>query len=71
MTPECIATTAEALRNEVHGIGDIGYANYKAELSEYRRILNDMLVLIREQAKNSLPPAPIPPVVTPTQMKDI
>ena len=59
MKAEDIAISAEALRNELNGIGEIGYSNYKAELAEYRRMFNDMLVLIRELAKNAIIPNPI------------
>jgi hypothetical protein len=61
MTPDEVAVAAEALRNEVNGMGQIGYSNYKAELAEYRRILNDLLVCIRETAKNQGPPPVNPP----------
>ena len=54
MTPEEVAVSAEALRNEVNGMSAVGYSNYQTELAEYRRILNDLLVCIRETAKNQV-----------------
>ena len=44
------ATTAEALRRELLAMPSVGYSNYKQLMVEYRRILNDMLVLIRDIA---------------------
>ena len=50
MTYQEIATTAEALRQEVLAMPAVGYLNYKKLLVEYRRVLNDLLVLIRDSA---------------------
>ena len=66
MKAEDIAISAEALRNELNGIGDIGYSNYKAELAEYRRMFNDMLVLVRELAKLASPYASSVTTMIPT-----
>ena len=60
MKAEDIAISAEALRNELNGMGEIGYSNYKAELAEYRRMFNDLLVLIRELAKAATPVVMVP-----------
>ena len=50
MTPKERATRAENLRREVQGMAALGYGNYQQELLQYRRILNDLLVLIRDDA---------------------
>jgi hypothetical protein len=50
MTAAERAEKSQALINEVIRIPDIGYGNYKAELKQYRRILMDLLVLIRDDA---------------------
>ena len=52
MTPKEVAAKAESLRTELANIGAINYSNYKMQLIEYRRILNDVLVLIRENANS-------------------
>lgn len=44
------AKKAQSLINEVGKIPPLGYGNYKQELEEYRRILVDLLVLIRDDA---------------------
>ena len=50
MTPDEIAAKAAALRIEATNIPPISYGNYQFELSTYKQILNDVLVLIRELA---------------------
>lgn len=50
MTREEIAAKANALRSEAGKLPDPGFSNYKQVLASYKRILNDMLVLIRELA---------------------
>ena len=50
MTDKEIAATAEALRTEMLAMPNVNYSNYKQLMIEYRRILNDMLVLIRDTA---------------------
>lgn len=44
------AKKAQALINEVARMPAISYSNYKQELDAYRQILNDLLVLIRDDA---------------------
>jgi len=44
------AAKAQALIDEVKRIAPIGYSNYQQELQEYRRILYDILILIRDDA---------------------
>jgi len=44
------ALKAQNLINEVNHLADINFGNYKQELQEYRRILTDLLVLIRDDA---------------------
>lgn len=44
------AKKAQALINEVNKIPPVGMSNYKNELEQYRRILTDLLVLIRDDA---------------------
>ena len=61
MTHEEISVKAEALRQELIRIASVEYGNYQDEQAEYRRILNDMLVLIREGAKTvAVVLAPLP-----------
>ena len=50
MTHEEVRLKAEFLREELLAMTAVGYINYKSQILEYRRILNDMLVLIRELA---------------------
>ena len=50
MTPSEVALKAEFLREELLAMHAVGVSNYKSQIAEYRRILNDMLVLIRELA---------------------
>ena len=51
MTPDEIAAKADYLKLEATNIAPISYSNYQFELTEYKQILNDILVLIRELAK--------------------
>ena len=50
MTDKEIADKAEELRREVLAMPSVNYSNYKQLMTEYRRILNDTLVLIRDSA---------------------
>ena len=43
-----ISKKAEELRSESRRIPDPGMSNYREVMAEYKRILNDILVLIRE-----------------------
>jgi 7,8-dihydro-6-hydroxymethylpterin-pyrophosphokinase len=52
MTREEIAAKAEELRVEAVKIPHPGMSNYKLVLRTYKRILNDVLVLIGELAKH-------------------
>ena len=45
-----IAVKANELRHEAARIPDPGMSNYREVMAEYKRILNDILVLIRELA---------------------
>jgi hypothetical protein len=51
MTPLEVETVAERLRAEIADMPNVSYSNYKQELAEYQRILNDMTVCIRELAR--------------------
>lgn len=51
MTPQEIAAKAEDLRVEAARIPAPGMSNYKTVLATYKRVLNDVLVLIRELAR--------------------
>lgn len=53
MTPIDIQAAADKLRIELQNIPDISMGNYRMELAEYRRMVNDILVLIRELAKDA------------------
>lgn len=44
------ANKAQALINEVARIPPPSYSNYKHVMDEYRRVLTDLLVLIRDDA---------------------
>jgi hypothetical protein len=50
MTAKERASKAENLRREVASMAALGYGNYQQELLQYRRILNDLLILIRDDA---------------------
>lgn len=50
MTAAERAKRAQSLINEVGRIAPVSFANYKQELEQYRRILIDLLVLIRDDA---------------------
>ena len=45
-----IAQTAEDLRRENRNVPEPGMSNFREVIAEYKRILNDILVLIRELA---------------------
>lgn len=51
MTAASRAKKAQALINEVTGIPAPSYSNYKQVMDEYRRVLIDLLVLIRDDAE--------------------
>jgi hypothetical protein len=51
MTAKERASKAENLRREVANMAALGYGNYQQELLQYRRILNDLLILIRDDAQ--------------------
>ena len=51
MTKEEIVHHAEDLRHEAARIPSPTMGNYQDVLNQYKRILNDILVLIRELAK--------------------
>ena len=51
MTADEIAAKADELKQEATEIAPISYSNYQFELTTYKQILNDILVLIRELAK--------------------
>ena len=55
MTPDEIAAKAVQLKQEATDIAPISYSNYQFELTTYKQILNDILVLIRELAKAAAP----------------
>lgn len=44
------AKKAQSLINEVARIPDPSYGNYRQVMDEYRRVLTDLLVLIRDDA---------------------
>lgn len=44
------AKKAQSLINEVAKIPDPSYGNYRQVMDEYRRVLTDLLVLIRDDA---------------------
>ena len=52
MTPEEIAATAEALREEAAAIPEPGMTNYRSVIASYVRISNDHSVLVRELAQS-------------------
>ena len=64
MTPDEIAAKADELKQEATSIAPISYSNYQYELTEYKQILNDILVLIREVAKAVA-------ILSPSQHKDV
>jgi hypothetical protein len=51
MDREAIAAKAEALRSEAKRVPDPSMSNYKNVLATYKRLLNDVLVLVRELAE--------------------
>jgi hypothetical protein len=51
MTRDEIAAKADELRVEAARIPAPGMSNYKQVLNTYKRILNDILVLIRDLAR--------------------
>jgi hypothetical protein len=51
MDREAIAVKAEALRAEAKRVPDPSMSNYKNVLATYKRLLNDVLVLVRELAE--------------------
>jgi hypothetical protein len=51
MTPDEIVAKASELKVEATNIAPISMSNYQFELAEYKQILNDVLVLIRELGK--------------------
>jgi len=55
MTPAEIATYATKLKTELDNMDEITMGNYKDQLKEYRRILGDIIILIRNNAQNSIP----------------
>jgi hypothetical protein len=50
-----IAVTAKRLQEQASRVADPTYGNYRHVLKEYKQILNDILVLIRELAKKDIP----------------
>ena len=50
MTPKEVALKAEFIREELLAMASVSAMNYRSQIAEYRRILNDVLVLIRELA---------------------
>jgi hypothetical protein len=52
MNYEEIATKASHLKEQAQKVPDPTYGNYRGVIQNYKQILNDMLVLIRELAKN-------------------
>jgi hypothetical protein len=50
-----IAVTAKRLQEQASKVADPTYGNYRHVLKEYKQILNDILVLIRELAKKEIP----------------
>jgi hypothetical protein len=52
MDRAAIAAKAEALRAEAKRVPDPSMSNYKNVLATYKRLLNDVLVLIRELAES-------------------
>ncbi len=53
MTMADVAEEAERLRLELRSIPDPGMNTYKIVMAKYKRILNDIVVLIRELAKGA------------------
>ena len=53
MTHERIAEEAEKLRQELLVVPSPTMSNYKVVLARYKRILNDLVVLIRELAQGA------------------
>lgn len=53
MTHQQIAEEAERLRQELQELTSeqVGYGNYKRIMARYQRILNDLIVLQREDAE--------------------
>lgn len=58
MTLQEVASKAEELREEANRIPSPTMGNYKVVLATYRRMLNDLLVLIRELAQDRLMQTP-------------
>ena len=52
MTPKEIADKADFLRKEQLLVVEPGYSNYRKVIAEYKQIINDALVLIRELAQH-------------------
>lgn len=52
MTPAEIAAHAAKLQGEAKLIPPPSMSNYKGVLASYKRILNDILVMIREMAEH-------------------
>jgi hypothetical protein len=50
-----IAVTAKRLQEQATKVADPTYGNYRQVIKEYKQILNDILVLIRELAKKEIP----------------
>lgn len=55
MTFAEIALYAEKLQEQAKAMESPSYSNYKQIIDNYRRILNDVLVLVRELAQNLTP----------------
>lgn len=64
MTPQEIEAKYQALQNEVVGMADVSFGNYKQELKEYRRILVEMLGLGIEGTKTLAGNALKPPTAS-------
>lgn len=50
-----IAIKASELKDRANQMPDPTYGNYRMVIKGYKQILNDILVLIREMAKNEFP----------------
>jgi len=61
LIPSKIASVADAMIHEVGNIPDPSMMNYHDVLAKYKRVLNDVLVMIRDLARAIPPPGDASP----------
>ena len=61
LIPSKIVSIAESMITEVKGIPDPSMSNYHEVLAKYKRVLNDVLVMIRDLARAIPPPGDASP----------